>query len=98
MSHKSKYVNTEDRKHTHNCPYTFCYAINRQNALIVLTGKVHRNCTASGWTDLLVPHEDACSYTFNESLHFIGEVGGILAFKCEIKRLLSMLNFTDIQH
>ncbi|XP_013866109.1 secretin receptor isoform X2 [Austrofundulus limnaeus] len=30
-------------------------------------GKVHRNCTADGWTDLLVPHEDACGYTFNGS-------------------------------
>ncbi|XP_071373993.1 vasoactive intestinal polypeptide receptor-like [Centroberyx affinis] len=36
-------------------------------------GKVHRNCTATGWTDLLVPHEDACGYTFNETLHFLGE-------------------------
>ncbi|XP_056882983.1 secretin receptor isoform X1 [Takifugu flavidus] len=36
-------------------------------------GTVHRNCTASGWTDLLIPHEDACTYTFNETLHFIGE-------------------------
>uniref|UniRef100_A0A3Q3FEI7 Secretin receptor n=1 Tax=Kryptolebias marmoratus TaxID=37003 RepID=A0A3Q3FEI7_KRYMA len=36
---------------------------------------VHRNCTADGWTDLLVPHEDACGYTFNESFHFLGEVG-----------------------
>ncbi|KAK5847544.1 hypothetical protein PBY51_016664 [Eleginops maclovinus] len=35
--------------------------------------KVHRNCTASGWTDPLVPHEDACGYTFNETLHFLGE-------------------------
>ncbi|XP_034408741.1 secretin receptor [Cyclopterus lumpus] len=35
--------------------------------------KVHRNCTASGWTDLLIPHEDACGYTFNETLHFLGE-------------------------
>uniref|UniRef100_A0A3Q0SJK5 Secretin receptor n=1 Tax=Amphilophus citrinellus TaxID=61819 RepID=A0A3Q0SJK5_AMPCI len=38
-------------------------------------GKVHRNCTASGWTDLLIPHEDACGYTFNETLLFLGEVG-----------------------
>uniref|UniRef100_A0A3Q0SP82 Secretin receptor n=1 Tax=Amphilophus citrinellus TaxID=61819 RepID=A0A3Q0SP82_AMPCI len=37
--------------------------------------KVHRNCTASGWTDLLIPHEDACGYTFNETLLFLGEVG-----------------------
>ncbi|XP_030609840.1 secretin receptor [Archocentrus centrarchus] len=36
-------------------------------------GKVHRNCTASGWTDLLIPHEDACGYTFNETLLFLGE-------------------------
>uniref|UniRef100_A0A1A8BUE0 Secretin receptor n=2 Tax=Nothobranchius TaxID=28779 RepID=A0A1A8BUE0_NOTKA len=36
-------------------------------------GKVHRNCTTDGWTDLLVPHEDACGYTFNESLHFLAE-------------------------
>ncbi|XP_054479952.1 secretin receptor [Anoplopoma fimbria] len=36
-------------------------------------GEVHRNCTASGWTDPLVPHEDACGYTFNETLHFLGE-------------------------
>lgn len=36
-------------------------------------GKVHRNCTARGWTDPLVPHEDACGYTFNETLHFLGE-------------------------
>uniref|UniRef100_A0A672YC48 Secretin receptor-like n=1 Tax=Sphaeramia orbicularis TaxID=375764 RepID=A0A672YC48_9TELE len=36
-------------------------------------GRVHRNCTTDGWTDLLVPHEDACGYTFNETLHFLGE-------------------------
>lgn len=36
-------------------------------------GKVHRNCTANGWTDLLVPHENACSYTLNETLHFFGQ-------------------------
>ncbi|XP_008284253.1 secretin receptor [Stegastes partitus] len=36
-------------------------------------GKVERNCTANGWTDLLVPHEDACGYTFNETLQFLGE-------------------------
>ncbi|KAE8278678.1 Vasoactive intestinal polypeptide receptor [Larimichthys crocea] len=35
--------------------------------------KVHRNCTADGWSDPLVPHEVACSYTFNETLHFFGE-------------------------
>ncbi|XP_034720596.1 secretin receptor isoform X1 [Etheostoma cragini] len=35
--------------------------------------EVHRNCTASGWTDPLVPHEDACGYTFNETLHFLRE-------------------------
>ncbi|KAG7241054.1 hypothetical protein INR49_026085 [Caranx melampygus] len=36
-------------------------------------GKVHRNCTANGWTDLLIPHEDACGYSFNETFHFLGE-------------------------
>ncbi|XP_062301466.1 secretin receptor [Scomber scombrus] len=36
-------------------------------------GKVYRNCTANGWTDPLVPHEDACGYTFNETLHFLPE-------------------------
>ncbi|XP_039907492.1 secretin receptor-like [Simochromis diagramma] len=36
-------------------------------------GKVHRNCTNNGWTDLLIPHEDACGYSFNESLLFLGE-------------------------
>lgn len=36
-------------------------------------GKVHRNCTNNGWTDLLIPHEDACGYSFNESLSFLGE-------------------------
>ncbi|KAM3857075.1 vasoactive intestinal polypeptide receptor-like [Diretmus argenteus] len=36
-------------------------------------GKVYRNCTAKGWTDPLVPHEDACGYTFNETLHFLRE-------------------------
>ncbi|KAM4537692.1 secretin receptor isoform 1-T1 [Fundulus diaphanus] len=36
-------------------------------------GIVHRNCTTNGWTDLLIPYEDACGYTFNESLHFLGE-------------------------
>lgn len=40
-------------------------------------GKVHRNCTTDGWTDLLVPHEDACSYTLNEMLHFIEKVPNI---------------------
>lgn len=91
-------MNTEDSKHTHNSQYTFLCSKQRQNVLIITgcTGKVHRNCTPSGWTDLLVPHEDACSYTFNETLHFIGEVGEI--FKREMKHLLSMLNFVDIQH
>ncbi|KAM8903588.1 secretin receptor isoform 3-T3 [Spinachia spinachia] len=36
-------------------------------------GTVRRNCTASGWSDPLVPHEDACGYAFNETLHFLGE-------------------------
>ncbi|XP_072320500.1 secretin receptor isoform X1 [Eucyclogobius newberryi] len=36
-------------------------------------GKVHRNCTAQGWTDLLVPHEEACGYNFNKTLPFLGE-------------------------
>ncbi|XP_047432481.1 secretin receptor isoform X2 [Mugil cephalus] len=36
-------------------------------------GMVHRNCTANGWTDLLIPHEDACGYTFNDTLKFLGE-------------------------
>lgn len=40
---------------------------------IVLAGLVHRNCTAEGWTDPLVPHEDAC-YTFNDTLLLIREV------------------------
>lgn len=29
VSHKSIHVNTEDRKHTHNIPYTFCCAVNK---------------------------------------------------------------------
>lgn len=33
------------------------------------SGDVHRNCTANGWSDLLVPHEVACGYIFNESYH-----------------------------
>ncbi|XP_030265570.1 secretin receptor isoform X2 [Sparus aurata] len=37
-------------------------------------GKLHRNCTADGWTDPLEPHEDACSYTFNDTFQFFGEV------------------------
>ncbi|XP_034031529.1 vasoactive intestinal polypeptide receptor-like [Thalassophryne amazonica] len=41
-------------------------------------GKVHRNCTAEGWTDLLVPYEDACGDTFNETLRFIEDGGGYL--------------------
>ncbi|KAJ3584032.1 hypothetical protein NHX12_014529 [Muraenolepis orangiensis] len=36
-------------------------------------GKVRRNCTAGGWSDLLVPHEEACGYTFNDTLHLLGE-------------------------
>ncbi|KAG8004626.1 Vasoactive intestinal polypeptide receptor, partial [Nibea albiflora] len=36
-------------------------------------GEVHRNCTADGWSELLAPHADACSYTFNETLHFFRE-------------------------
>ncbi|KAF7654885.1 hypothetical protein LDENG_00063790 [Lucifuga dentata] len=32
------------------------------------TGRVFRNCTESGWTDLYPPHEIACDYGFNESL------------------------------
>uniref|UniRef100_A0A3B4B5Z0 Secretin receptor n=1 Tax=Periophthalmus magnuspinnatus TaxID=409849 RepID=A0A3B4B5Z0_9GOBI len=37
-------------------------------------GKVERNCTVQGWTDLLVPHEEACGYNFNKTLAFLGEV------------------------
>ncbi|XP_055360385.1 secretin receptor isoform X2 [Betta splendens] len=29
---------------------------------------VQRNCTADGWSDPLVPLEEACGYTFNESV------------------------------
>ncbi|XP_058474968.1 secretin receptor [Solea solea] len=36
-------------------------------------GTVRRNCTATGWTRPLVPHEDACGDTFNETLLFLGE-------------------------
>ncbi|XP_044044448.1 secretin receptor [Siniperca chuatsi] len=36
-------------------------------------GEVHRNCTANGWTDPLVPHEDACGNALNETLHFLEE-------------------------
>ncbi|XP_056157077.1 vasoactive intestinal polypeptide receptor-like [Lampris incognitus] len=36
-------------------------------------GKVHRNCTVQGWTELLVPYGDACGYAFSETLHFSGE-------------------------
>ncbi|XP_061841351.1 secretin receptor [Nerophis lumbriciformis] len=36
-------------------------------------GRVYRNCTASGWTDLLIPHEDACGYSFNDTLLFLSE-------------------------
>ncbi|XP_028318916.1 secretin receptor isoform X2 [Gouania willdenowi] len=36
-------------------------------------GVVHRNCSVSGWTELLVPHEDACGSAFNDTLHFLGE-------------------------
>ncbi|KAM8722682.1 secretin receptor [Acanthopagrus schlegelii] len=36
-------------------------------------GKLHRNCTADGWTDPLEPHEDACSYTYNDTFQFFGE-------------------------
>uniref|UniRef100_A0A3Q4HBF7 Secretin receptor n=1 Tax=Neolamprologus brichardi TaxID=32507 RepID=A0A3Q4HBF7_NEOBR len=48
--------------------------------LLLFTGKVHRNCTNNGWTDLLIPHEDACGYSFNESLLFLGEVDSHLYF------------------
>lgn len=37
-------------------------------------GVVHRNCSADGWTDLLVPHEEACGYNFNKTLPFLGEI------------------------
>ncbi|GAA6217913.1 secretin receptor-like [Lates japonicus] len=36
-------------------------------------GIVHRNCTANGWTDPLIPHEDACGNPFNETFNFFGE-------------------------
>uniref|UniRef100_A0A3Q3L2M8 Secretin receptor-like n=1 Tax=Mastacembelus armatus TaxID=205130 RepID=A0A3Q3L2M8_9TELE len=39
-------------------------------------GQVQRNCTANGWSHLLIPHEDACGYTFNETLSFLGESSG----------------------
>ncbi|XP_041834568.1 secretin receptor isoform X2 [Melanotaenia boesemani] len=34
-------------------------------------GKVYRNCTVNGWTDPLIPHEDACG--FNDTFHLPGE-------------------------
>uniref|UniRef100_A0A3P9LAK3 Secretin receptor n=1 Tax=Oryzias latipes TaxID=8090 RepID=A0A3P9LAK3_ORYLA len=34
-------------------------------------GKVQRNCTANGWTELFIPYEDAC--VFNVTLHFLNE-------------------------
>ncbi|XP_024118039.2 vasoactive intestinal polypeptide receptor-like [Oryzias melastigma] len=34
-------------------------------------GKVQRNCTAHGWTELLIPYEDAC--VFNFTLHILNE-------------------------
>nr|XP_020447814.1 secretin receptor-like isoform X2 [Monopterus albus] len=36
-------------------------------------GIIHRNCTDSGWSDPLIPYEDACGYTFNDTLHFLRE-------------------------
>ncbi|XP_072225753.1 secretin receptor [Leuresthes tenuis] len=39
-------------------------------------GKVYRNCTVDGWTAPLIPHEDACGYTFNDTLEFIEESSG----------------------
>ncbi|KAM8873282.1 secretin receptor-like [Synchiropus picturatus] len=37
------------------------------------SGRVFRNCTVGGWSDPLVPHEDACRYAINETLRFLVE-------------------------
>ncbi|KAM9767000.1 secretin receptor [Menidia menidia] len=50
-------------------------------------GKVHRNCTADGWTALLIPHEDACSYTFNDTLDFVGEAPGSHTYFSYVKNM-----------
>ncbi|KAM6945789.1 LOW QUALITY PROTEIN: secretin receptor [Aplochiton taeniatus] len=37
------------------------------------SGKVYRNCTVTGWTDPFLPHDEACNYIFNDTLHFLVE-------------------------
>ncbi|KAM4560428.1 secretin receptor [Odontesthes bonariensis] len=50
-------------------------------------GKVYRNCTVDGWTALLIPHEDACGYTFNDTLDFIGESSGSRMYFSYVKTM-----------
>ncbi|XP_041637574.1 secretin receptor-like [Cheilinus undulatus] len=63
-------------------------------------GKVHRNCTAHGWSEPLIPHEEACSYTFNETLLFLGESSGYHLYFSSVKTMytagytLSLISLT----
>ncbi|CAL8290247.1 unnamed protein product [Lota lota] len=50
-------------------------------------GEVRRNCTAGGWSDLLVPYEHACGYAFNDTLHFLAEPPDTLQYFSYVKTM-----------
>ncbi|KAF3706274.1 Secretin receptor [Channa argus] len=63
-------------------------------------GEIHRNCTANGWSETLVPYEDACGNPFNETLHFLGELSDTHMYFSYVKTMytagytLSLISLT----
>ncbi|KAM9328436.1 vasoactive intestinal polypeptide receptor 2-like [Pholidichthys leucotaenia] len=53
-------------------------------------GKIERNCTAVGWTDPLIPHVDACSYSFNETFPFLRESSDAHFFFSYVKTMYTI--------
>uniref|UniRef100_A0A3Q0STU2 Secretin receptor n=1 Tax=Amphilophus citrinellus TaxID=61819 RepID=A0A3Q0STU2_AMPCI len=70
-------------------------------------GKVHRNCTASGWTDLLIPHEDACEthlyFSYVKTMYTVGYTVSLISLSiaitifCLFRKLHCTRNYIHIQ-